>query len=359
MHTQRQIWIAIAWILLPLAIHAQQNIVLIYAHSQLRGNIYLLQEKADAYYVKNVFPCRFGYNGINKRQRGDGKTPLGHYKILEERPKSLKSSRQLNEFGGYFLLIDYPNYCDKRNGRTGGAIGLHGGKNNITQGCIRVLDAGTPRISRYAIREIAAFTKYGTDVIITDRLSDDLIERRGRMLSASASAYWKELISRRRCYSEIVRGQGSQKILASKEPDPNIIYLGTLKNSRGASSIRKDKDGDSPSIGTVRGGETFVYLREDKDWYTVISQEGVQGYIHRSRIQSLCTAPSGTAQINDPDGYTNLRSAPSSSSTVIRRITEEEVFFYKEVNSSWWEVVTRRGIKGYMHQSRIQTVMEE
>lgn len=348
---------------LPALCLAQKNIVLVYAYSQMRGTIYLLEDKKDGYYVKDIFNCRFGYNGLRKRRLGDGKTPLGHYKVLEERPKSLRSKKQLSEFGGYFLLIDYPNYCDKRDGKSGGAIGLHGGDNNNTNGCIRVLDPGSPRISKTAIAKIATFTKYGTDVIVTDRLSTRLIGRVGTKLSNESNKYWKNLISQRRCYREIIQGQGrSRPIAASKqssEVNPDRIYLGALLNARGSSSIRAAKNYDAKVLGSIKGKETFVFIREDKDWYTVIAQDGTQGYMPKGRIRRLCDSPSGTGQISDPDGYTNLRYGPSTKSTVIRKVPRGEVFFFKEKNDAWWEVVTLNGQKGYMHFTRIQMVAEE
>ncbi|MCI4668312.1 MAG: SH3 domain-containing protein [Bacteroidia bacterium] len=349
---------------LPILGFAQKNIVLVYAYSQMRGTIYLLEDQKTGYYVKEVFPCRFGYNGLRKRRMGDGKTPLGHYKVLEERPKSLRSRKQLSEFGGYFLLIDYPNYCDKRDGKSGGAIGLHGGDNNNTNGCIRVLDPGSPRINKVAIAKIARFTRYGTDVIVTDRLSTRMVSGQGRKLDAETSKYWKNLVSRRRCYSEIIKGMGSgsrpiAKGSSSSEVNPNLIYLGSLLNSRGSSTLREEKNFNSKVIGNIKGSETFVFLREHKEWYTVIKQDGTQGYLPKSRIRRLCESPSGTGQINDPDGYTNLRYGPSTRSTVIRKIERGEIFFYKERNDSWWEVITLDGRKGYMHYTRVQPVQEE
>lgn len=363
MHTPRLTKLIFLFLFLPVLGFAQKNIVVVYAYSQMRGSIYLLEDKPNGYYVKNVFSCRFGYNGLRKRRLGDGKTPLGHYRILEERPKSLRSKKQLSEFGGYFLLIDYPNYCDKRDGKSGGAIGLHGGDNNHTNGCIRVLDPGTPRISQYAIAKIAQFTRYGTDVIITDRLSSKMVGRVGSVLNQESTQYWKTLISQRRCYGEIIRGQGSSRPIATKakatEVDPDRIFLGALLNSRGSSNIMEAKSYESKVIGSIKGRETFIYIKEDKDWYSVYTQDGKQGFVPRSRIRRLCDSPSGTAQINDPDGYTNLRYGPSTRSTIIRKVERGEVFFYKEKNDSWWEVITRDGQKGYMHFSRISAVVEE
>lgn len=61
------------------------------------------------------------------------------------------------------------------------------------------------------------------------------------------------------------------------------------------------------------------------------------------------------AFINDPDGYTNIRSSQGKNYSILGIIrTGEE--FYTRVNYSedWWQVKTKNGIIGYVHKSRIQ-----
>jgi hypothetical protein len=60
------------------------------------------------------------------------------------------------------------------------------------------------------------------------------------------------------------------------------------------------------------------------------------------------------AVINDPDGYTNVRDGKSVNYNVIAKIYENEVFFaYPSTASNWYPVITKNGIKGYVHNSRI------
>lgn len=63
---------------------------------------------------------------------------------------------------------------------------------------------------------------------------------------------------------------------------------------------------------------------------------------------------SHNARINDPDGYTNVRSGASGKSKVIARVYDGEEFETYPQNGAWWQVKTKSGIEGYMHQSRIQ-----
>lgn len=60
-------------------------------------------------------------------------------------------------------------------------------------------------------------------------------------------------------------------------------------------------------------------------------------------------------QINDPDGYTNVREQPNGKSKIIARISEGERFIvYPNQNSPWWEVAIDGSLTGYMHRSRIR-----
>lgn len=61
--------------------------------------------------------------------------------------------------------------------------------------------------------------------------------------------------------------------------------------------------------------------------------------------------------INDPDGYTNIRSNPNSKSGVIGKIFKGDYFHYKEnINSNWYPITNQTGLKGYIHKSRIERV---
>ncbi|UVP79087.1 LysM peptidoglycan-binding domain-containing protein [Bacteroides ovatus] len=62
--------------------------------------------------------------------------------------------------------------------------------------------------------------------------------------------------------------------------------------------------------------------------------------------------------INDLDGYTNIRKLNSVNSEIIGKIVDREVFTYWETNDNWYIVQTAKGIKGYVHKSRIRPVEE-
>ncbi|WP_304347577.1 SH3 domain-containing protein [Capnocytophaga leadbetteri] len=64
-------------------------------------------------------------------------------------------------------------------------------------------------------------------------------------------------------------------------------------------------------------------------------------------------------QINDPDGYTNIRKAPNSKAEIIGKLLKNEYFFYTENPSSWYEVSTQRKVQGFVHKSRVQKVNDK
>lgn len=64
-------------------------------------------------------------------------------------------------------------------------------------------------------------------------------------------------------------------------------------------------------------------------------------------------------QINDPDGYTNIRKAPNSKAEIIGKLLKNEYFFYTENPSSWYEVSTQHKVQGFVHKSRIQKVNDK
>jgi uncharacterized protein YgiM (DUF1202 family) len=60
------------------------------------------------------------------------------------------------------------------------------------------------------------------------------------------------------------------------------------------------------------------------------------------------------AMVVDPDGWTNLRSGPSTDAAIVGRINEGEIFWTKPQNEAWWPVRTAGGAEGYVHRSRVR-----
>jgi len=108
------------------------------------------------------FQVAMGRGGVDKRRRGDGRTPLGTYTLGSPRPSS--------RFG-VFIPIDYPTPVQAANGFTGSEVGIHGPPRGLTtpeypttavdwtQGCIATgVDAD--------IGEIAEFVRARQPVLV-------------------------------------------------------------------------------------------------------------------------------------------------------------------------------------------------
>jgi hypothetical protein len=60
--------------------------------------------------------------------------------------------------------------------------------------------------------------------------------------------------------------------------------------------------------------------------------------------------------INDPDGFTYVRSGQSSDSPVIAKVLKGQIFkFDAGEGSEWWKVILDSGTSGWMHYSRIRS----
>jgi len=84
----------------------------LYVFEQVDGQVRYLKD----YYIS------VGRNGIDKQREGDKRTPLGVYHVRANLPR-----QKLPDFyGSGALPINYPNELDRREGRTGHGIWLHG-----------------------------------------------------------------------------------------------------------------------------------------------------------------------------------------------------------------------------------------
>jgi murein L,D-transpeptidase YafK len=96
------------------------------------------------------FYISLGKNGVEKTREGDQKTPIGVYTVLS-------AKERLPDFYGTLAFpINYPNDWDKRNGRNGHGIWLHGTPSETysrapfaTDGCIVLTNDDLKRLTRF------------------------------------------------------------------------------------------------------------------------------------------------------------------------------------------------------------------
>ncbi len=76
----------------------------------------------DGSFAVTGYYMSIGERGVGKSRGGDRKTPLGNYFIVDQ----LDTSRLDPKYGVTAFPLDYPNAMDRRAGRTGDGIWLHG-----------------------------------------------------------------------------------------------------------------------------------------------------------------------------------------------------------------------------------------
>jgi murein L,D-transpeptidase YafK len=107
-----------------------------------------------------------GKNGVDKVREGDQKTPLGVYHVTGNLPR-----KKLTDFyGAGAFPINYPNEWDRRQGRDGYGIWLHGVPREVYARPPRASD-GCIVLSNPDLESVARFVQVGmTPVIIADAL---------------------------------------------------------------------------------------------------------------------------------------------------------------------------------------------
>lgn len=107
-----------------------------------------------------------GLGGVGKERTGDQRTPLGIYFVTEQ----LDTARMHEKYGVTAFPLDYPNAWDRRRGRSGDGIWVHGvdargGKRppRDTDGCIALPNADLLELE-------ASFTANVTPVLIGTQL---------------------------------------------------------------------------------------------------------------------------------------------------------------------------------------------
>ncbi len=104
----------------------QRNVLVV---DTARSTLYVFENRdGEARYVTDYY-VSIGKNGIDKVRQGDNKTPLGVYHVTGRlsRDKLNRTYGKLAEqYGVGALPINYPNELDRREGRNGHGIWLHG-----------------------------------------------------------------------------------------------------------------------------------------------------------------------------------------------------------------------------------------
>lgn len=122
--------------------------VLVADKSEQRLNVWKIENGEPT--VVESFKCATGEKSGDKWVRGDMRTPEGVYFFC-----SVIDGRRLpSKYGNWAFTTDYPNFVDKRRGKSGDGIWLHGrdkpiGAGPDSNGCIALENEDLIKVSRY------------------------------------------------------------------------------------------------------------------------------------------------------------------------------------------------------------------
>lgn len=128
------------------------------------------------YHLVASYPCATGEKNGDKQARGDRKTPEGIYFFTRDCNEKYLSP----VYGARAFPMNYPNLIDRRQGKDGAGIWLHGINEQLrphsTNGCIAMSNEDIVRLDLY-------IKLWKTPIIIEEKLSYEepaLLRRQGR-----------------------------------------------------------------------------------------------------------------------------------------------------------------------------------
>jgi murein L,D-transpeptidase YafK len=130
--------------------------------------LYVFRKSGGKWTLVKAYPCLTGANQQDKRKNGDLATPLGTYLFLRFIPG--KNLAENYGFGAY--VLNYPNFTDRREGRDGAGIWLHGHSAGKSLGDQIVNTKGCIVVSNDALKEMSQYLKpRGTAIAVVNKLS--------------------------------------------------------------------------------------------------------------------------------------------------------------------------------------------
>lgn len=176
-----------------LKLHAgQRNAIVV---DSRRSRLYVFENADGAVRLVTDYYVTIGKAGVEKTREGDQKTPLGVYHVTANLPRS-----KLTDFyGSGAFPINYPNAWDRRLGRNGFGIWLHGTPSDTysrppraSDGCIVLANPDLESVSRQV--QIGL-----TPVIISDEIewaTTEELARERRGLEDALDAWRRDWESR-------------------------------------------------------------------------------------------------------------------------------------------------------------------
>ena len=168
-------------------LHAEQKHALVV--DSRRSRLYVFANDKGRPRLIADYYVTLGKNGTDKLREGDQKTPLGVYHVTANLPR-----KKLTDFyGAGAFPINYPNEWDRRQGRGGYGIWLHGVPRDVYARPPRASD-GCIVLANPDLESVAGFVQVGlTPVIIAEELewSDAGAIEKERASLAQAIDQWR------------------------------------------------------------------------------------------------------------------------------------------------------------------------
>jgi murein L,D-transpeptidase YafK len=170
-----------------LQLHAEQKHALVV--DSRRSRLYVFANAQGRPRLVADYYVTLGKNGIEKTRAGDQKTPVGVYHVTANLPR-----KKLTDFyGAGAFPINYPNEWDRRQGRDGHGIWLHGVPSDVYSRPPRASD-GCIVLANPDLESVARHVQVGlTPVIIADEVewSDAGAIETERSALATALEQWR------------------------------------------------------------------------------------------------------------------------------------------------------------------------
>ncbi len=172
---------------LVLQLHSQQKHALLV--DSRRSRLYVFANAEGRPRLIADYYVTLGKNGIDKAREGDQKTPVGVYHVTANLPRKMLT----DFYGSGAFPINYPNEWDKRLGRNGSGIWLHGVPSDMysrppraSDGCIVLANSDLDSVARYV--QVGT-----TPVIIADEIewADAAAVEAERKSLAAAIEQWR------------------------------------------------------------------------------------------------------------------------------------------------------------------------
>jgi len=178
---------------LVLQLHAGQKHILLV--DSRRSRLYVFANDAGHLRLVADYYVTLGKNGVEKTREGDQKTPVGVYHVTSNLPRS-----KLTDFyGAGAYPINYPNEWDRRLGRNGKGIWLHGVPSDLYSRPPRASD-GCIVLANPDLQAVGHYLQIGlTPVVITDEIEwadAASIEAERASLAAAMESWRKDWESR-------------------------------------------------------------------------------------------------------------------------------------------------------------------